>query len=258
VRALLAGLGAIDAIEAGGEGAVVASFGRACYVTLGAHLLVLAASEVHPGPVHVIVDGRPPQVRRGDRVRLAPGSVLVIDGRSVDLSGVRRWAGGLPGPAAVRAGAGGIVEASAPAASRSPLLAEPYRAIALRAREALGARRLDRAARELAGLGPGLTPSGDDALAGILFALRALEGPGSEAVGSAVARSAATGPVSRAYVEWSARGQALSPAHDLLRAAAAGDEAAAGSAARQVASVGETSGADFLLGLAWGLSVLAR
>jgi hypothetical protein len=116
--------------------------------------------------------------------------------------------------------------------------------------DALRAGDLAACAAELGGLGPGLTPAGDDTLAAVLLHRRCAD-PAAEAVLRSVASSVGTGVIAAAYLGWAARGQALAPAHDLLRAGAGGDEDKALAAAMELSRVGETSGADFCLGLAW-------
>src|SRR4029077_17034931 len=102
---------------------------------------------------------------------------------------------------------------------------------------------LQEAAGRLGGAGPGLTPAGDDALGGILFAYRALGVDASSDDLVAIASSVPTTGISGAFLLWAARGQALAPVHDLLAAAVAGDVAAATSAARTLGGIGHSSGA---------------
>ena len=80
---------------------------------------------------------------------------------------------------------------------------------------------LDTAVHALLGLGPGLTPSGDDALGGAMIALHAL-GRSDLALrlGEAVALNAAqaTNSISRAHLEAAASGQGAAPLHNALAA----------------------------------------
>ncbi len=103
---------------------------------------------------------------------------------------------------------------------------------------------LQAAARALGGLGPGLTPAGDDALSGILFAFRAMGGPTVEPALVAVARSVRTSDLGAALLEAAAGGFHIEPVHDLVMAAAAGDPGAAASAAADLDRFGSSSGAD--------------
>lgn len=232
---------------------MVASFRRACYLTLGGRQVVLVAPDVEPGPVHLVLDAEPPRPDRGRAVRTTETD-LVVDGVRIDVGGIATWSGALPEPEAVREHAITIASVAGSTTAGSALLREPFEAPAATARELLGRGRLQDAARALAGLGPGLTPSGDDALAGIAFALRAALGPGIEASTLRAADALPAGSLGRAFVAFAARGQALAPVHDLVGRAAAGDRAGAATAARVVASIGETSGRDLLLGITWALS----
>jgi hypothetical protein len=182
------------------------------------------------------------------------GSDLVLDGVRIDVGGAAPWRGRLPEPVAVREQASAIASAALAVSAGSPLLGDPFEGPARRARMLLEQGRLREAARGLAGLGPGLTPSGDDALAGVVFALRAALGPRIEASTARAADVLAAGSLGRSFVAFAARGQALAPVHHLVERAAAGDRSGAEDAASAVASVGETSGRDLLLGLAWALS----
>jgi Protein of unknown function (DUF2877) len=257
VRAVRVGTGALAALHEGGEGDVVAWFPKACYVSLPTGLVALVAPDVEAGPVHAELDAALPRVRRGARAGVVDRG-LEVDGWRIGLTGGVEWRGPLPPPHDVRASAATILAGASSASASSSLLAEPFGAPAERARRRLLAGSLDDAARLLVGLGPGLTPSGDDALAGVLFALRAAAGEEAEASTRPAAEAGETGPVSRGFLRWAARGQVLAPAHDLLVSAARRDPVEASSAARRMAAVGETSGADFLLGLRWGMEAVAQ
>jgi hypothetical protein len=251
MRATRVGAGVQAAVQAGGEGVVVAWFPRACYVSLPGGLFATVADGVPIGPLHAVLDSTPVRAHPGAPARVVDGD-LEIDGAAIVLVGARSWLGALPSPAEVVSSADNVVAATEDARG-SALLAEPYRNRAHRARERLAAGALDEAARLLVGLGPGLTPSGDDALAGIVFALRARGGPAAESLTMRASEAGETDTISRGFLRWAARGQALEPAHDLLVSAAIGDADRASRAARRTAAVGETSGADFLLGLRWGM-----
>jgi hypothetical protein len=119
------------------------------------------------------------------------------------------------------------------------------------------------AAESMIGLGPGLTPSGDDVLTGLLLALRLLGGAirgGTRAVWLADWLSAAvtyeagsrTTSLSATLLHCAARGQAAAEVATVLRAFA-GQEPAAPAVTRLLAA-GKTSGAD----LAWGLAAGCR
>ena len=106
---------------------------------------------------------------------------------------------------------------------------------------------------DLIGLGPGLTPSGDDVLAG---ALLALHGFGRDDVRDHLAAwlrprlEGRTGLVSRAHLECAAGGEGAAALHDALAALASGDSTALTAAAAAVGTLGHCSGWDGLVGIA--------
>ncbi|MCO6005789.1 DUF2877 domain-containing protein [Actinoallomurus purpureus] len=114
------------------------------------------------------------------------------------------------------------------------------------------------AAERIVGLGPGLTPSGDDALAGLLLALRLLGGavPGggravwlADWIGAAVTAYACerTTALAATLLQCAARGQASVEAAAVLRGIAGQEPLEP--AAHRLIDIGHTSGAD----VAWGL-----
>jgi hypothetical protein len=118
---------------------------------------------------------------------------------------------------------------------------------------------LDKSVKNLVGLGPGLTPSGDDFLCGFLasfgWVLRSYraERRRLEAVeGSVLDHAGRTSLLSRQLLEHAARGEVGERAEDFL-SALLGDE---GEDLRdltfRVSKTGETSGADMMLGLILG------
>lgn len=107
--------------------------------------------------------------------------------------------------------------------------------------------------RSLVGLGPGLTPAGDDVLCGLLLGLRAT---GDEQARAALEREVTpllgrTTALSATLLRHAAAGYAVPPLVALLGAWHAGaDEQRQAALAAEVAAVGHTSGAALLLGLA--------
>ncbi len=112
------------------------------------------------------------------------------------------------------------------------------------------------AAERLIGLGPGLTPAGDDALAGFLLAATHLcptsQGPLLTALADhvRVRASAGTTALSATLLHHAARGEAAPEAVDVLDALL-GQGDLSGAVARLL-RVGHTSGGDLALGLAAG------
>jgi hypothetical protein len=111
--------------------------------------------------------------------------------------------------------------------------------------------RLQPAAAGLAGLGGGLTPSGDDYLVGVMHALWIQRPPAESTELSELLVSAAvprTTPLSAAWLQAAADGQASRLWHDLLEALLSAEGGAIEAPARALMAVGHTSGADALAG----------
>jgi hypothetical protein len=107
-------------------------------------------------------------------------------------------------------------------------------------------------AAALAGLGPGLTPAGDDFLLGIMVGLfaTALSAPSAAEVCAAIAEVAAarTTALSTAWLQAAARGLVGQAWHDLLNALSQGHSLHIQQAASRLINTGATSGADALSG----------
>lgn len=115
-------------------------------------------------------------------------------------------------------------------------------------------------ATELLGLGPGLTPAGDDLVGGVLFGRAvlgrggAVEGRAWAAAGAAIVAAARgrTHPVSAALLADLAAARGHAPLLDLVAALAAGGREAGLDAASRLTALGHSSGWDMLAGLALG------
>lgn len=104
-------------------------------------------------------------------------------------------------------------------------------------------------ARLLAGLGPGLTPGGDDFLAGLmLWAWVAHPHPQRFCRALVDAAAERTTTLSAAFLRAAGRGECSAAWHALLLALAKGDDNALNAAATSVLSQGATSGADAVAG----------
>lgn len=114
-----------------------------------------------------------------------------------------------------------------------------------------------RGAQQIGGLGTGLTPSGDDFLAGFLLTWTVFAERSSWLVKAILEGSSGrTGPESVAWLRCAARGEASEALKDLFEAIALphGDpgEARLTSLIRRVLDQGATSGGDLLLGVLFG------
>ena len=104
---------------------------------------------------------------------------------------------------------------------------------------------------ELVGLGPGLTPSGDDLLCGAMIALHALgRRHDAVALAAAVDRTAreATTRLSRAFLRASGEGHGSELLHETIGAVLAGDNRGLAPLVDRTGRVGHTSGWDALAG----------
>jgi hypothetical protein len=111
----------------------------------------------------------------------------------------------------------------------------------------------------LVGLGPGLTPSGDDFLGGVMIALHYFGRPDvARHVATAVLPVAAreTSLISAAYLRCAARGEGARVLFDVLESIAAGDGAVLEARLDAIDAVGHTSGWDSLAGAALACDVL--
>ena len=105
----------------------------------------------------------------------------------------------------------------------------------------------------LLGLGPGLTPSGDDALGGALIALRAYgrtDAANRLADRLNASAATATSTISRAHLACAIDGEGHESLHDALAALASADRDRIVAAAVRLAAVGHSSGWDALAGVA--------
>lgn len=245
---------------------VLAAFPAAVYLEHEEGIVALVASDgVHQPNALVLTR---PATRRpmaglnvARRGEIGQGT-LWIAGRRVMVT---RWFDPLPRVAGVDA----TTLAHRVAAARRELaaatgpapteLTDPLAAViaAVRAEDRPGA---VTAARRLIGLGPGLTPAGDDVLAGLFAGSIALlpavsDAPTSSsprdvrAIGEAVADVArtATTTISAALLVHAARGEVAAPAAAVLHALTG--NAAMAPALRRLFAVGASSGRDLALGL---------
>ena len=115
--------------------------------------------------------------------------------------------------------------------------------------------RVEIAASRLSGLGPGLTPSGDDLLAGFLVGVAQPGGQPDPALAEAIAMATRerTTDVAAARVRHAARGLIEERLEDVLTVLLTGDSAGLEPAVARAATWGHTSGVDTLVGLFLGL-----
>jgi hypothetical protein len=291
VAAPLAGL-----LRGTARGTVLAVFERGAYVDLAGCILALTPSAVGRGPLSVVLSDRATlaPVAAGDPV-LLEGGVLWVGPHAVVVAGAAAWDPALPRPGALSPAActraldevadalgamaspDGLVALLEPAASprrRGPRrcaaaerLTPLRRGLEVIGRFLAGCASVEHVTRviasDIAGWGPGLTPSGDDLLAGIMHAITAWPHIAAPAGGTRARAALAAGALARttrisaAYLEAAAAGLAAEPWHGLVRSLHRSPSAIR-SAARRILAVGHTSGADALTGFCWGWRLAAR
>jgi hypothetical protein len=236
ISAVDAGLAWELHLSGGSKARVLAVFTKATYVQLDSDVVAIVTTEVPRGPLHLRVHNVP----------------LLEVGQSFFLEPISLLGGGSQGcwtPAPVERD--GLFHAR-PALASADGSALAGNAAVRRASVALNDGDLVGTVSQLAGLGPGLTPSGDDVLAGILV-VGALTERFSPSELRAAADTARTHDISRSFLRWAANGHSIEPVHDLLSAVAAGRPT--DDAEQAVAAIGATSGHDLLLGLRLALSL---
>ena len=150
----------------------------------------------------------------------------------------------------------GLLHRSTPA-GRMAGRAEPVIGALLHATRCRSVESAVMAAARLIGLGPGLTPSGDDFLLGYLAGLWCADESGfARGVGEGVVKcGVGTTLASRVYLEQAAQGRVSSALRDLAAKIVEGaTPVEVKSAAHAALRVGGTSGVDGVLGLLMGLS----
>jgi hypothetical protein len=126
------------------------------------------------------------------------------------------------------------------------LLAQGARSLMAAVERRIG---LAAAAQQLAGLGPGLTPAGDDFVLGVMAALWLL-GERNPLPAMAAACATRTTLLSGAFLRAAAQGQFMEGWHHLAHALDRQDEPGSRRAVRQIAAFGASSGRDSLAGFA--------
>ena len=135
-------------------------------------------------------------------------------------------------------------------------VARPIVAALIAALESGDRSRAAEVATGLIGLGPGLTPSGDDALVGIEAALHALDWPTAGFLGLAVDDvEDRTTTLAATLLRHAAAGEFAERLHTLLGTLLGSDDEAIAPAIERAAAWGATSGTDCLVGVLIGLDV---
>ena len=242
----LAGRAARDAL-AGGEGEVVAVFRRSFYLRAGGKYACIGDASLGRGPLNVLVSHfQEPSL--GNRVRISFENSSVWE--PAPFRGAAR-----PHLDALRAALDGHV----PEEGLGCTILGVDNALSVHAQPALEAidrwltgHALANEAAKLIGLGPGLTPSGDDYLGGVMVGLRWL-GRGAQA--DSLWRwlepllESRTSAISAAHLAAAALGQAHEALHEVLDDLSAWQAPDLLPSLASLDAVGHTSGWDALAGV---------
>ena len=281
--------GAFEALRAGSGWRVLSSHAHACnYVDSEGRLFSLVNGRARMGPFSLEV-GSILHVKRlcagspAEPIALENETTLVIGGRSIDLTSAAYW-NPQPGWKALLAIPWQVrflpfiidtLRAYAPPESlarivdplffqRIPrddprthlheLTQSATAGASIRFCRALASgnqHEVSLASGGLAGLGPGLTPSGDDFLIGAMYGLwSSLPSAEAKALSGEICAASLgrTNRVSAAWLAAASEGHAIEAWHELVDALYASDEDVVVRSCRQLIDLGHTSGADALAG----------
>jgi hypothetical protein len=240
---------------------------RAAYFVCGKSVISLVTSAAGNGPNHIVCsDSKPPRVRR----IVVRRQVVELDETAHLRCGKMTYVSKIPPPPGNHASVKKNLDAlnrglcAAPPPGSMPALARNAacesgsfeRLLAIRL--AAGSRALregdyHRGIGLLLGAGSGLTPSGDDFIAGFAAGLCFMHGPqaaGPRAILRSILRNAErTNLVSRTMLLFSCRGRVYERTKNLLIALAGGSEEEVEHRALSLMETGHASGADFAYGL---------
>lgn len=277
---------AFDSLQDGNDGRVVAVLESSFYVRLADALVCVGNDALQPSPLSLVttaprgIDWSASGLRVDAGCRIRAATLYVGERCVFPLRGAALWRPQPPAgercsealrrglaefmrhtaARAPRAGLGRIVLCGSAACADEPTRNHARAAIAdIRAwlaeamrRPATTPARCLRRSMRLIGLGPGLTPSGDDFLAGVMIALhgfgfrRALE---ALWLAARPALLASENAVSLAHLTAASRGLGSDIIHRAFAALLAGERAAIASLVDAVDDYGHTSGWDTLAGL---------
>ncbi len=299
VKANFIGPAAREALERDVSGKVHSIFERAFNILISNKLVGVARSDVARSPINVITDVRPSGsmsslgIHREMQVRSGNNRVLVGDVLEISLEGAKLW---LPRTraeghidfeivgrnlelakwlAARKSGSEGLVQLLPHVDEISsevvPHVSDPNQVVEaalphlVNLVKSVGANDVwgtEQSAQKLIGLGPGLSPSADDALAGFMAACwwvanslgRELDRV-REINETIVGRKGGTTLMSQQLLEHAAIGETNEAVGDFLDSILVGTAADVEAGVERVLEIGETSGIDTAVGVLLGLNL---
>ncbi|HEX5534035.1 MAG TPA: DUF2877 domain-containing protein [Actinomycetales bacterium] len=246
MRLIDIGIDAARMLRVAGVGQVRAVFGRAVYLDVPGGLVSLVVAPAPRGPLHLRVPALP--ATEPDFPVMVGSATLTIADSTYPLD-APLWVPRLP-PAALlaplRPALARWLPDAPPALDVGPAGCTglpPAALAALRRGDLLSL------AAMIGGRGPGLTPAGDDVLAGVLLVANALRTGASPGLLLDCASRAQTNDFARAFLGCAARGRSIQPAHELLAALARANHEAVNSAVGDLRRFGSSSGAALTYGI---------
>lgn len=252
---------------------VSAVFDRAWHLVDTEGMVLTVSTAPYDGPMGIRVEGHLPAAMRPGRVARVDASALTIGAVRIELAGAREWRGErIEVPPIDREAMRRDLQRIAGLVTVGHVLS-PRLAMLEAALESGEEEELRDAVRRLIGLGPGLTPAGDDVLCGVMtglhvFGRRLVAGAVRDPSGPRRAEAlryagrmrrtrdrlvavvteemhGRTTALSRTLLLWAGRGVAVQPVLDVLWILGSGGSV---EDLETVAAIGHTSGLDMLIG----------
>lgn len=230
-------------------GSVLSTFRHGFYARVTGHIFAVGGPAIPAGPLHVVLKHAPPRLREGTAIEVLADRIIIETGE-IMLGNMRLYQPEVPTEADYASIASWLRRFGSDA-----YVPEDIRPVCSRLTDALNLADFDLVRRMLQGRGGGLTPSGDDVLAGILLSQVWSGADPADVV--RIADKAATTDLSRAFLFWAGRGQSIAPLHDLVRMLIAQrreDDPEIIAAVEKVSRIGASSGKALLAGLGFGAS----
>lgn len=278
MRARVVETGALarSVLRRGRRGRIAAVFDRSLYAAFGDDWICIGATAIGSGPLHVLYEGiSAGRFSPGQEVAVADSAILVGDVALTGFDAAPVWSP--PSPPdwtreTLHAGILAVDSAWHVARTEEGLAASGCRQLPTAQTRVLAAAMPGIAALRrsieaglcgnppaqaddaeivgLIGLGPGLTPSGDDCLAGALLALASLGlcGMRDTLWDSIRAHLDRTNDISAAHLRCAAAGYAASVLHEAIDATVGGRTARIAPALAAVSRIGQSSGRDAFAG----------
>ena len=275
---------AVACLKTGGVGRITALFARSFYVAFDRNWVCLGADTLALGPLNVRTSAPNGMtwdscgLHMDDRVVASDGHIRLGQVLEIDARNAVSWDPPPPPPwsaATLKAGLDGLERLDGPLADEGlagfgqadPVRLPPGPVIAA-ARQPIGdlaqavvhafapgstqPLEIDHAVIALLGLGPGLTPSGDDFLGGMLIALDVLTATGLHAKLLTVIERHAhrrTNAISLAHLRAAGDGAGHLALHEALNSLLCGDTKALPARLTAIDRIGHSSGRDALAGV---------